>query len=306
LTPNPKIGRLARSIGQPWKGNPVINSKEAQSRDNVRRRVNRAAQSGNNVVSLHDDSEIFNRIESRFRILDKLSDSVISGKSNALILSGPPGVGKSHLLEKKVAKYDPNAINVNVSKGYIRTTALYRILWECREKGQLAVFDDADSVFGDLNSLNLLKSALDTGKNRVLTYGSDYVITDSQGRKVPNKFEFSGSAIFITNYDFDALIEKKHKFSEHFKALMSRSHYVTLGMRTPRDYLVRIHQVVETPEFAEEHEVDSQTIEEILEYIDHNYDRMRELSIRSAKKLIDLRETDPDGWQELADLTCLI
>ena len=40
------------------------------------------------------------------------------------------------------------------------------------------------------------------------------------------------------------MIEKGHKLAPHLLAMMSRSHYVDLSMKTKRDYMVRIRQVI--------------------------------------------------------------
>jgi hypothetical protein len=40
------------------------------------------------------------------------------------------------------------------------------------------------------------------------------------------------------------MIERGHKLAPHFTAMVSRSHYIDLAMKTNRDYLVRIRQVV--------------------------------------------------------------
>ena len=41
------------------------------------------------------DEEAMNRIAGRFKILDDMSDAVANGVVRGLIISGPPGVGKS-------------------------------------------------------------------------------------------------------------------------------------------------------------------------------------------------------------------
>ena len=67
---------------------------------------------------------------------------------------------------------------------------------------------------------------------------------DDTGDVIPRSFDFDGSIIFLTNLDFDAMIARGHKLSPHLQALVSRSQYVDLSMKTIKDYLVRIDQVV--------------------------------------------------------------
>lgn len=289
----------------------MVKSKAAQAAENSRRKVERAASPtsrGNGRVRIDTDSEIFNRLDSRFRIVEKLTDSVIAGHANGMILSGPPGVGKTYSVEKKLKVLaDDSNVEPEVVKGYVRTTALFKTLWDNRFPGMVTVFDDADTIFQDLNSLNLLKAALDTYETRRLTYGSEAVlVSDKDGGLVDRTFDFEGQIIFITNYDFDELIAKKHKFTEHFKALMSRSHYVSLEMRSARDYLVRVRHVINTDEFMRNNKVSAELVGRITRYLESRYEDMRELSIRSAVKLASLARTSPNDWEELADLTMLV
>jgi predicted AAA+ superfamily ATPase len=284
--------------------------KAAPKKDLARAKVARAVagKRRSNTVTLKPakDSDILERLSKRFQIIEKLSENVLTGKASSLILSGPAGVGKTYTVDRKIAEVDPHGINIVINKGYVRPTALFKALWACKEKGQVAVFDDADSVFQDLNSLNMLKAALDTSPVRTIVYGSEYLMVDDNGQRIPHRFEMAGSAIFITNYDFDEMITKKHKFARHFEALMSRSHYVSLEMKTKRDYLVRVRQIVGYEEFRSNNGIDEDQAKSILEYLEKNYEKMRELSARSAKKLADLLKSDPDNWRELADITCLI
>jgi hypothetical protein len=65
---------------------------------------------------------------------------------------------------------------------------------------------------------------------------------DEEGERMPRFFDFEGSVIFITNYDFDEMLDRDHKLSPHFEALISRSHYFGLSDENKQDYVVRIEQ----------------------------------------------------------------
>ena len=45
--------------------------------------------------------------------------------------------------------------------------------------------------------------------------------------------------------------------------------------------------------------------EEILEFIIENQDRLREVSLRMAQKIADLRNMNKDRWKVLAESTCM-
>ena len=45
-------------------------------------------------VVKESDEEAMNRIATRFQVLDEMSKAAINGDIRAMIVSGPPGVGK--------------------------------------------------------------------------------------------------------------------------------------------------------------------------------------------------------------------
>jgi hypothetical protein len=247
------------------------------------------------------DEQIEARLFDRFQILDQLTSACIKGYARALIVSGPPGLGKSFTVDKRLSEVDPNATNHAIVKGYVRATGLIKKLYHYRDKGNVIVFDDSDAIFHDDNSLNLLKTVCDTTKKRVVSWLSEGSLVDEEtAERIPKQFEFNGTIIFITNLDFDAMIEKGHKLAPHLQALVSRSHYIDLAMKTRRDYLVRVRQVIKQGLLSELSE-DEQN--DVRQYIDDNSHKLRELSLRMAIKIGNIRKTS-ENWQKVADVTC--
>jgi len=247
------------------------------------------------------DEQIDKRIGERFDILDILTEACIVGNSRALIVSGPAGLGKSYTVEKALEKWDPNEINHTIVKGYVRATGLVKLLYQYREHGQVIVFDDADSIFFDDVSLNLLKAVCDTTERRRVSWLSEGKLIDEETAELlPRSFDFNGTVIFISNYDFDAMIDKGHKLAPHLQAMVSRAHYIDLALKTRRDYLIRIRQVVKQgllSELTEEQSID------VLDFIEKNHSILRELSLRMALKLGALRKNGGD-WEKIARVTC--
>lgn len=247
------------------------------------------------------DSEIDARISERFEILDVLTEACIVGNARALIVSGPAGLGKSYTVEKALEKWDPNEINHTIVKGYVRATGLVKLLYQYREAGQVIVFDDADSIFFDDVSLNLLKAVCDTTERRRVSWLSEGKLVDEETAELlPRSFDFNGTVIFISNYDFDAMIDRGHKLAPHLQAMVSRAHYVDLAMKTRRDYLVRIRQVVKQGLLS--HLSKSQS-DEVIEFIETNHETLRELSLRIAIKLGSLCKNGGE-WKKIARITC--
>lgn len=259
-----------------------------------------------NVIPLPSVSESEDQIEARiaerFDILEMLTDSCIAGDSRALVVSGPAGLGKSYTVEKKLEAWDPSGINYAITKGYVRATGLIKLLYAYREAGQVLVFDDADAIFFDDVSLNLLKAVCDTTERRIVSWLSEGRLLDEEsGEIVPRSFEFEGTIIFISNYDFDAMIDKGHKLAPHLQAMVSRAHYIDLAMKTRQDYLVRIRQVVAQGLLSH---LDIEQQVDVLTFIEAYAENLRELSLRMALKLAAIRKTNKSNWEKIAKVTC--
>ena len=254
------------------------------------------------------DDEIKTRLRERFDILDEMTRAVKKGDVRAMIVTGPPGVGKSFGVETVLAKHDVFATvaqneklkKYEVVKGAMSAIGLYKKLYEFQDKKSILVFDDCDSVLLDDLSLNILKAALDSGKKRMIHWNTDSRLLRSEG--VPNSFEFKGGAIFITNIKFENVKSKKLK--DHLEALESRCHYLDLTIDTEREKVLRIKQIVEDG-MLNEYEFKPWDVDEILDFIDNNKKRLRELSLRMVLKLADLKKSFPDRWTRVAEVSCM-
>jgi len=255
------------------------------------------------------DEEIMERLRSRFQILDDMTRAVKKGDVRAMIVTGPPGVGKSFGVEKVLSKHDVLA-NIaqneklkkyEVVKGAMSAIGLYKKLYEFSEKKCILVFDDCDSVLLDDLSLNILKAALDSSKKRTIHWNTDSRLLRSEG--VPNQFEFSGGAIFITNIKFEHVKSKKLK--DHLEALESRCHYLDLTIDTEREKVLRIKQVVNECGMLDDYEFSDTDKELLIDYIDDNKKKLRELSLRMVLKLADLKKSMPGNWRAVAEVTCM-
>jgi hypothetical protein len=255
-------------------------------------------------VVIETDDQIEAKLNTRFGVLGRMAQGCTSGDIRSMVVSGPAGLGKSFVIEKTLQEWDSTESDWTIVKGYIRPTGLFKLLYQYREKGQILVFDDADAVFGDETSLNLLKAACDSSARRRISYMTEGRLFDEDSAMMlPKSFDFEGTIIFITNYDFDAMIEKGHKLAPHFSALVSRSLYIDLAMKTRRDYMVRIRQVVRDG-LLEGMGLAKSEREEVLAFIEANVERMRELSLRMALKVGSVRKLG-SNWKDIAAVTCL-
>ena len=259
-------------------------------------------------VTSETDDEIKARLRERFSILDDMTRAVKKGAVRAMIVSGPPGVGKSFGVERVLGKHDVMANIANdqklkkyeVVKGAMSALGLYSKLYQYSDAKNILVFDDCDSVLLDDLSLNILKAALDSGSKRMIHWNTDSHMLRREG--IPDSFEFKGGAIFITNIKFENVKSKKLK--DHLEALESRCHYLDLTIDTEREKVLRIKQIVEDG-MLDKYDFEPGAKEELLTFIDTNKKKLRELSLRMVLKLADLKASFPERWTGIAEMTCM-
>jgi len=258
-------------------------------------------------VARESDQEILDRLAERFEILDEMTKAVKSGDVRAMIVSGPPGVGKSHGVEKVLQKdglFDMIAERkpkYEVCKGAMSAIGLYAKLFEFSKKGNVVVFDDCDSILMEDLSLNILKGALDSSERRWISWNTDSRLLRSEG--IPDRFEFCGSAVFITNIKFEHVRSKKLR--DHLDALESRCHYIDLQMDTNREKILRIKQIARDGDMLDRYEFEPIQKDEVIDFIETNQDKLRELSLRMVLKIADLRKSFPNTWTAMAKTTCM-
>ena len=258
-------------------------------------------------VARETDQQIYERLGERFTILTEMTRAVRSGDVRAMIVSGPPGVGKSFGVEAVLAKdglFDTLAERkpkFEVVKGAMSSIGLYSKLYEFSEKGNVVVFDDCDSILFEDLSLNILKAALDSSERRWISWNTDSRLLRSEG--IPDRFEFKGAAIFITNIKFEHV--KSKRLRDHLDALESRCHYIDLQMDTAREKILRIKQVVKDCDMLGRYEFEDCVKDELVAFVETNQDKLRELSLRMVLKLADLRKSFPTTWVAMARTTCM-
>jgi len=258
-------------------------------------------------VSTETDEQVMERIGARFEILHEMTKAACDGNIRAMIVTGPPGVGKSFGVEaelEKAAIFDRisgKRVRSEVVKGAVTPIGLYQKLYHFSGKDDVLVFDDSDQIFFDDLSLNLLKAALDSGKTRKISWNSESSTLSREG--IPDSFNFRGSVIFITNLSFANV--KSKKLQEHLMALESRCHFLDLTLDTVRDKLLRIRQIANTGELFNDYDFSQTQQDEVIEFLFENQPKLREVSLRTALKIADLYKSFPMKWKEMARVTVM-
>jgi hypothetical protein len=260
----------------------------------------------NNPKEEENEEQAIERIAERFDILDRMTHAVAEGTVRGMIVSGPPGVGKSFGVETVLEDYDMltevagKPKRTEIVKGSMTPIGLFQTLYNNSNSGDILVFDDCDSVLFDEVCLNMLKATLDSGKKRYISWKSESNALRREG--IPDRFEFKGGCIFITNVNFENVRSKK--IQDHLAALMSRCHYLDLTMNSIRDKFIRIKQIVRDG-MLEEYNFGKEGDKEVINFMVDNADKLREISLRMVLKIADLRKMDSANWESLARTTCM-
>lgn len=255
------------------------------------------------------DEEVIERLRERFQILEDMSYAACDGVVRGMVVTGPPGVGKSYGVEKVIREAEimnkmsggtgNTGMRFGMEKGAASPIGLFKLLYQYAEAGSVLVLDDCDSVLYDETSLNLLKAALDSSPKRYLSWRSESRALVNEG--IPDRFEFKGSIIFITNLKFD---KTRGKMKDHLDAIMSRCHYLDLTLDTMRDKFLRCKQIVKDG-MLQEYNFSNNEIDSLLDYIHDNRNRLREMSLRMVLKIADLKRMNGDKWKRYVEMTCM-
>ena len=260
-----------------------------------------------NKKVVETENQAIERIAERFKILEEMTNATLDGIVRGMVVTGPPGVGKTYGVEQVLEKdslFDVMAsrpVRHTFIKGAMSALGLYSKLYEYKDSKNILVLDDCDSILFNEDALNILKAALDSCKKRRISWNTDSNLLRREG--VPSTFDFNGSVIFITNLKFDNM--RNTKIKDHLDAIMSRCHYLDLTLDTTRDKIMRIKQIArdgglfDTKGLTKEQEV------EIIDFMVEKQDRLREVSLRMAQKIADLRNMDKNRWKMLTESTCM-
>lgn len=217
-------------------------------------------------------------INQKFNFLRDLTKMVVNGITPSIIIVGDGGLGKTHTVKSTITEANIDENSYTFIKGYSTARGLYNTLYD--NNGKIIIFDDCDSVLDDRVAVNILKSALDSYDSREISWLSKMAKSD----EYPNKFEFTGRIIFISN---------KRKSSID-GAILSRSLTVDLTM-TPSEKILRMKHIL--PHILPDYE--TKIKEEALNFLDQNKDKCQ-LNMRTLIMISKIRLAHPESWKQLS------
>jgi hypothetical protein len=245
------------------------------------------------------DEELFEKIDGMFTSLALLSNAAASMKIRSMIVPGSPGIGKTYEVEKamRTKAAQDKTFYWHHLKGSVSTIALYMELYHARNG--VLILDDTDQAFTDPESLQLIKAATESNKKRLVSYRKLSLALENEG--IPTEFEFEGCVIILTNTDLEAARKTKQN---HYDAIISRAHYINVVLRSDREKIMRIRHVISTSGLLHSF-LKEELHKEVIDFVEENHAKFRELSIRTVVKLAELVNSFPEHWKTLAKSTLL-
>ena len=246
-------------------------------------------------------------------IFDDLSDlvkMVSSGIQKSLLITGMAGIGKTYTVTKEVTDMlGPKGNKWVLIKGKTSPLGLYSALFLNRDK--LILFDDIDSVFANKDTVNMIKAAVDSYDERIISWISPVTVdvskldakslqklyddideklsTDPTNSKIkyPNQFPFTGKVIFISNINE----------SKMDSAIKSRSFVIDITLEA-KDVFNRMESIL--PDLLPESSMnDKQAVLDFLK--EKNKDNKKPVDIRTLINGIKCKESGSARWKHLAE-----
>lgn len=240
-----------------------------------------------------------------FDDLDDLVRMVAGNIQPSLLVTGMAGIGKTYSITTVLTNMlGPEGDKWVHIKGKLSPVGMYRTFF--LNKNKLIVFDDADSVFANQDTVNMLKAALDSYEKRTLSWISPLTVdisrlddvqlqelyddieeklsSDPGNAKIkyPNRFDFTGQVIFISNI---------HE-SKIDSAVKSRS--LTIDITLSRESVIKRLQTILDKIGGD---VPIEEKKEVLDYLNENY--QGELNIRSFILGCRCKQSGSANWQRL-------
>jgi hypothetical protein len=91
---------------------------------------------------------------------------------------------------------------------------------------------------------------------------------------------------------------------DHLEALESRCHYIDLTIDTDREKMLRIKQITKDG-MLDDYDLGEHVVDEIVDYMESNKTKLRELSLRTVLKIADLAKAFPTKWEAMAENTVM-
>ena len=247
----------------------------------------------------------YNTVEVMTKMFVSNPDAVNRG----LLISGNAGMGKTHYVTLALRSMGLDESNVKYIKGSsITAAAMFCLLYQAREKGQVIVFDDTDIIHKSQAEraaiLDMFKAATEPTKDaRMIGWHRAERNTAMKDNDVPMEFDFQGAVIWITN---DSLQDMRKVMKGHWNAIASRFNQIEAWFEDHEKIAYTLYLIQEIGLLGKNHPIidngyPQDIIDDTLDYMHKNYRILRDITPRVAIKIADLRNTFPTDWKIYCD-----
>lgn len=253
------------------------------------------------------------------------------GEGRSLIVNGDAGMGKTEFTSDIIEEYaESSKKNCNFLSGTLSAVDLYARLYNHRKEGEILVVDDTDKILENTESLEVLKGALDNKKNPKLTWGKAYSSHLSK-MNVQTEFDYHGKMIIITNRMLRTAPDKTPTIvQQRLNPLMDRVNYFRAGLPSnewkieairmfaedypsnysDEKYSLRCARHIRVPDSKKitsasgklPHPINDEQkkiLDEIIDFMNEHRDELRTLSFRTVANIIEIRNQEPDFWEDM-------
>lgn len=238
----------------------------------------------------------FSRLDANYRQPEVFIKNMAknSDKFRALILQGPPGVGKTYSVEQALSKHAKN--RYELINGKVTNLSLYGSLFRASEAGRILFLDDCDTFLNDATGVNILKAAMDTKPCREIHWESSTHLLKALG--IPSSFQFNGAVILNTNIGYD---NHKEKIVSRLSALKDRSLTVSISDTDPDRLFKQVCYMVLVQDMLRDYGFSEKDKNLLLEWIDANRGHIPRISLRTVIKLSNIYSVDKQDWMTMAE-----
>jgi hypothetical protein len=230
--------------------------------------------------------------EPEFAIYDDLVRHikfVTEGNAKALIICGPPGTSKTYMVRRTLhfGRLKPGS-DYNIAKGstlgLMETYTLFHTY-----RNQIVVLDDFDTPLQSPDMVNMLKAITDSYSRRILSLPREKIMSSGQDQRdnaVPEKFEFKGKLIIVTN------LYKK----DLDRALLSRAPAIEIKFDVQQT-IKNIEKMMKYIHPSIPMEIKKEVFKYILEL--RRKDKNINVDFRGYSSAVEARYAVPESWKEM-------
>jgi DNA polymerase III delta prime subunit len=241
----------------------------------------------------------FTDIEDAYLSLDTYVANVARSQLRGLILTGPPGVGKTTAVVNMLKQHAQGAYKVVA--GHMSVLQLYIELYRHRKSGEILVLDDVDSAFKTMEGINVIKAVTDTVPQRRVSWATSSPVLQAWG--VPRVFDYSGGVILISNETERKGRSGKH--AQHVSAVADRLYKVSVGSNDKDEQFRQLCYQAVRHGLLSSRGLTKQQETAVLDYVCQHKDSLDRISLRTATKIADLVKLDPLNWRSMARIGVL-